>query len=119
MKVTRITQEPVGADPKGVQDQLDKAKAINNDVVAQSRLFDNCRATAASLLRALEGELDTHEQEAIERPPEELADRYAELADRLGYRCQELDIALVQCQGVQEGLDSLMTWLNSIDLQLK
>ncbi|XP_071543036.1 uncharacterized protein shot isoform X14 [Panulirus ornatus] len=119
VKVTRITQEPVGADPKGVQDQLDKAKAINNDVVAQSRLFDNCRATAASLLRALEGELDTHEQEAIERPPEELADRYAELADRLGYRCQELDIALVQCQGVQEGLDSLMTWLNSIDLQLK
>ncbi|XP_042210392.1 microtubule-actin cross-linking factor 1-like isoform X9 [Homarus americanus] len=119
VKVVRILQEPVGADPKGVQDQLDKAKAINNDVVAQSRLFDNCRATSVSLLRALEGELDAREQEAIEHPPEELYERYAELADRLGYRCQELDTALVQCQGVQEGLDSLMSWLNSIDLQLK
>ncbi|KAK3872161.1 hypothetical protein Pcinc_022743 [Petrolisthes cinctipes] len=119
VKISRLLQEPVGADPKGVQDQLDKAKAINNDVVAQSRLFENCRATATSLLRALEGELNAMEKEAIERPPEELTERYMELADRLGLRCQELDTALVQCQGVQEGLDSLMSWLNNIDLQLK
>lgn len=118
-KVTRLLQEPVGADPKGVQDQLDKAKAINNDVVAQSRLFDNCRATASSLIRALEGELDAREQQEIERPPEELYERYAELAERLGLRCRDLDTALVQCQGVQEGLDSLMNWLGNIELQLK
>lgn len=102
-----------------MQDQLDKAKVISNDVVAQSRLFDNCRATASTLVRALEGELTANEQAAIERPPEELYERYAELAERVGHRCQELDTALVQCQGVQEGLDSLMNWLNNIDLQLK
>lgn len=119
VKVSRIVQEPVGAEPKIVQDQLDKAKMINNDVVAQSRLFDNCRATASSLVRSLEGELTANEQAAIEQPPEELYERYTELAERMGQRCQELDTALVQCQGVQEGLDSLMNWLNNIDLQLK
>ncbi|CAL4125335.1 unnamed protein product, partial [Meganyctiphanes norvegica] len=119
MKVARILQEPVGADPKSVQDQLDKVKAINNDVVANQRLFDNCRQTASALVRALEGDLDANEQDAIEQPPEELYDRYNTLNLGLQQRCQELDTALVQCQGVQEGLDSLMSWLSNIELQLK
>ena len=71
------------------------------------------------MLRALEGDLSPAEIDAIERPPEDLAERYAELADKLSLRVQTLDSALVQCQGVQEGLDSLMSWLNNAELQLK
>ena len=118
-KVNRVVQDPVAGDPKSIQDQLDKAKSVNNEVVSQSRLFDNCQTAAAALVRALEGEIDDREREEIERPPEELAQRYADLAHKIGSRCQELDSALVQSQGVQEGLDSLMNWLNNVDLQLK
>lgn len=119
VKSQRIFQEPVGGDPRGIQDQLDRAKTVNNELHANSRLFDNCRSAAAALVRSLEGELDAREQQAIEQPPEDLAERYAELTSRMGQRCQELDSALVQSQGVQEGLDSLMNWLNNLEIQLK
>lgn len=118
-KAQRLLQEPIAGDTRGIQDQLDKAKTINNELHANSRLFDNCRSAAAALIKSLEGELDAREQAAIERPPEELAERYADLTDKVGQRCQELDSALVQSQGVQEALDSLMNWLNNMELQLK
>ena len=53
-----------------------QAKSLNNELHANSRLFDNLRSAAAALVRSLEGELDPRELEAIERPPEELAQRY-------------------------------------------
>ena len=118
-KTTRILQESIAGDTRSIQDQLDKTKSINNEVLSNSRLFENCRSATTALLRSLEGELDEREILAIERPPEELSDKYAEIANRIGRRCQELDSALVQSQGVQEGLDSLMNWLNNTDIQLK
>lgn len=119
LKSQRILQEPVAGDTRSIQDQLDKMKTISNELHSNSRLFDNCRSAAAALIRSLEGEIDAKEQQAIEQPPEELAERYSELTSRVGQRCQELDSALVQSQGVQEGLDSLMNWLSNVEIQLK
>lgn len=49
----------------------------------------------------------------------EIEDKYLQLAEALAERLQILDTALVQSQGVQDALDSLIQWLNSIENQIK
>lgn len=40
-RCNKVLSEPVAAEPGAVQDQLDKAKALNNEFVSQGRLIDN------------------------------------------------------------------------------
>jgi hypothetical protein len=36
----KVLSEPIGAEPKTVEEQLNKAKTLNNEFVAQGRLID-------------------------------------------------------------------------------
>lgn len=49
----------------------------------------------------------------------ELDHKYNQLSGALADRCQELDTALIQSQGVQDALDGLVAWLNSAENQFK
>lgn len=42
-KVKHVLDEPIGGDPKTVEDQLNRAKALNNEFVANGRLIDNAK----------------------------------------------------------------------------
>lgn len=118
-KVHRIIGEPIAAEPKQVEDQLSKAKALNNEFLANARLFDNAKASVESLLRSLEGQLTSSEVNQLEEPVRALEDKYRQLANALAEKCQELDTALVQSQGVQDALDGLVAWLNNVESQFK
>ena len=118
-KAARIINEPLGAEPKAVEDQLGRAKALNNDVLANERLVEHAKQTAASLLSALEGDVTEVERNNLQSVPVEIEDRYQKLAMALADKCQLLDTALVQSQGVQEALDSLANWLVQAETQLK
>ncbi|XP_043245138.1 dystonin-like isoform X38 [Amphibalanus amphitrite] len=118
-RAEKVVNEPVAAEPRGVQEQLDRARTLSTDVLAQGKLFDNATLSAAQLVKSLEGQIGPKESERISRPPEELADKYRRLSDAVTDRCQALDMALVQSQGVQDGLDSLMTWLTQAETRLK
>lgn len=118
-KAAKIINEPLGAEPKTVEDQLSRAKALNNDVLANERLVIHTMQAAASLLAALEGEVTEVERNNLESVPAEIQDRYVKLANALADKCQLLDNALVQSQGVQEALDSLANWLSQAENQLK
>jgi len=39
-RATKVLAEPIGAEPKTVEEQLNKAKTLNNEFVAQGRLID-------------------------------------------------------------------------------
>lgn len=39
-RANKVLSEPVGAEPKTVEEQLNKAKTLNNEFVAQERLID-------------------------------------------------------------------------------
>ena len=118
-RAEKVVNEPVAAEPRGVHDQLDRARTLNTDLLAQGKLFDTATQSAAQLVKALEGQISPKEGERITSPPEQLADKYRRLSDAVTDRCQALDMALVQSQGVQDGLDSLMTWLNQAEARLK
>ena len=118
-KANRIVNEPLGAEPKMVEDQLSRAKALNNDVVANARLVNHTVQAAASLMAALDGDVSEVERSNLESIPANIQDRYKKLLNALADKCQFLDNALVQSQGVQEALDSLANWLSQAENQFK
>ncbi|XP_011865280.1 PREDICTED: microtubule-actin cross-linking factor 1 isoform X4 [Vollenhovia emeryi] len=118
-KVHRVISEPVAAEPKQVEDQLSKAKALNNEFLANERLIDNAKHSVQALLHSLEGQLTMNEANELEEPVRALEDKYKQLSNALADKCQELDTALVRSQGVQDALDSLVAWLNNVESQFK
>ena len=115
----RTVNEPVAAETRAVQSQLDSAKSLSSSLLSQGKLLDNANGTAQQLVSALEGQITPRQAEAITRPPEELTDQYRRLSAALVDRCQELDMALVQSRGVQDGLDALMAWLSQAEARLQ
>nr|CAD7404991.1 unnamed protein product [Timema cristinae] len=118
-KANKILSEPVGAEPRTIEEQLNRAKALNNEFVAQGRLVDNAKQAVSALLRLLEGQQSPAEMAALENPVKELENKYNQLSEALSEKVQSLDTALVQSQGVADALDSLMQWLSSTENQLK
>lgn len=72
-----------------------------------------------ALLRSLEGQISPSDISRLEEPVIELEQKYNQLSSALADRCQELDTALIQSQGVQDALDGLVAWLNSAENQFK
>ncbi|XP_043064235.1 dystonin isoform X47 [Drosophila ficusphila] len=114
-RVSRIISEPIAGDPKGVQDQMNEAKALHNELLSNGRLVDNAQQALDNLLRSLGGQLSPMEINQLELPIADLKNNYQQLLDNLGEHCKTLDKTLVQSQGVQDALDSLVGWVNQAE----
>ena len=80
------------------------------------KLILDAKAAATTLLASLdEGAMSREERRAIEQTPVELQQRYGALRVMMAERCQDLDSALAACQGVQDALNNIDAWLNSMD----
>lgn len=42
-QIRSVLSEPVGGEPRAVESQLNKAKALHNEILAQGRLIDNAK----------------------------------------------------------------------------
>merc|ERR1712013_579247 len=119
-KVAKICNEPVAAEPRVVEDQLNRAKALNNEIIANGQLIDAAKQAAANLLASLDNSsMSKEERRAIENTPVELQQRYDALRVMMAERCADLDSALVACQGVQDALANIAAWLDSTDKALE
>ncbi|XP_025411352.1 dystonin isoform X7 [Sipha flava] len=118
-RAIKILNEPIGADPNALEDQLNRTKTLNNEFLGQARLIENVKQAADALIRSLEGQSGMKEVEAIQGPVNELEDKYRSLCNGLADRLSHLDTALVQSHGVQDALDSLLHWLNDAEATLK
>lgn len=45
-----VISEAIAGDPKAVEAQLSRAKALHNEMLAQSRLIDNAKDVSLTLL---------------------------------------------------------------------
>lgn len=70
-------------------------------------------------MRAIEGQVSAGEIAALQEPVQDLENKYIQLCEAIAERCKQLDTALVQSQGVQDALDSLLSWLTSAENRLK
>lgn len=118
-RVAGILNDPIAADPQTVQDQMNQTKALHNEFLSNGRLIDNCQLALSSLLKSLAGTLSPAEISNLEIPVEEVKDKYNQLLEALADRNKLLDTALVQSQGVQDALDSLVGWINGSEEKFK
>ncbi|XP_046866316.1 dystonin isoform X14 [Drosophila willistoni] len=118
-RVSRVISEPIAGDPKAVQDQMNEAKALHNEILSSGRLVDNAQQALDNLLRSLGGQLSPMEINQLELPIADLKNNYQQLLDTLGEHCKTLDKTLVQSQGVQDALDSLVSWVNQAEDKYK
>ncbi|XP_037826308.1 dystonin isoform X41 [Lucilia sericata] len=118
-RVSRLIAEPIAGDPKSVQEQMNEAKGLHNELLSNGRLVDNAQQALDSLLHTLGGQLSPMEINQLEIPIAELKDKYQSLLDTLGEHCKMLDKTLVQSQGVQEALDNLGGWVNQAEDKYK
>lgn len=49
-RVNKVLNEPIAGDPKGVEDQLNKAKSLNNEFIANGRLIDNAKHVSCTFM---------------------------------------------------------------------
>ena len=110
-KVAKICNLPVAAEPRVVEDQLNPAKALNNEIIANAKLIDDAKQAGANLLVSLDdSQMSREERRLIEQTPVELQQRYDALRLMMNERWADLDSALVACQGVQDALANTPNW---------
>ncbi|BET00336.1 Growth-Arrest-Specific Protein 2 Domain [Nesidiocoris tenuis] len=115
----KILSEPLAADPASLDEQLNRAKVLNTEFSAQSRLFDNLRQTLDTLLRSIEGQASRSEINELSQPVDELTTRYEHIHGALKGRIAALDNALEQSQGVESSLESVISWLSTAENTIK
>ena len=117
-RAQKILSEPVAGEPKLVEDQLNRAKALQNEIISQGRLIDAVRQATNNLLNSME-ELSPDERSSIENAAKQVEDRYQDLTTAIGDKVKDLDSALAQSQGVQDAVESVSNWLTVAENQLK
>ena len=76
-RVAKLCNEPIAAEPKIVEDQLNRAKTLNNEIIANGKLIEDAKLAAHNLLASLdESQISREEKRAIEQTPVELQQRY-------------------------------------------
>jgi hypothetical protein len=78
-KVTEMSKELIGAEPKMVDQQLFKAKSLNNNIISNEKLIFEVEQAAANLFSSLsESQFSVEEKREIERSSQQLQSRYSE-----------------------------------------
>lgn len=111
--------EAAAADPKRMKDHLGNIQVIYNEFLANQHLLKNVKTSLDGLLRTYANQLGPSDVKNLEKPVEALETRYERLSKILAEKCHELDNALVHCQGVQDALINLISWLNSAEVHYK
>jgi len=117
-RAQKVLSEPVASEPKLVEDQLSRAKALQNDVLSNGRLIDGVRQTANNLLNSMK-ELTPAERNVIEGTANDLQTKYQNLLDAIGEKIKDLDTALVQSQELQDSVDRVCNWLSQAENEMR
>lgn len=117
-RAQKVLSEPVSGEPKLVEDQLHRAKSLQNEVLSNGRLIEGVRQSANNLLNSME-DLSPSERNAIEGACNDLSTKYQNLIDAIGEKIKDLDSALVQCQGLQDSVESVSNWLSQAENQMR
>ena len=112
----RLKYEPVGTEPSQVTEQLDRVKNFSAEAITQGKVLDELRKAEKSYVESLK-DLGTNESSI-----RDLEEKVNETSDRLGFitadataKSNVLQTALVQSQGVQAGIDSLLKWIKDTE----
>lgn len=96
-KVNRAVSEATAAEPKQVEEQLARVKALNKEMLANERLVESVRSSLEALLRSLDlvnaGGEQVDDASHLRDEADELAQRANDLRSRLEERYNRLESA--------------------------
>jgi DNA repair exonuclease SbcCD ATPase subunit len=110
-RMEEMKDEPVKGDANDVRDDLNKVKAFSAEAIAQGKQFEDLKKNARALMEALQ-DLGADDQTLvnIDQMVGDIKERLADVNSAATDKSNTLQTALVQSQGVQEGIDSLLSW---------
>ncbi|XP_022692769.1 microtubule-actin cross-linking factor 1-like isoform X2 [Varroa jacobsoni] len=113
----KLLEEPAGAEPRQIQDQLDRVRSFNMDIIQQGRLIDNARHAGESLIDMLPA--GSPEKSQIQETIKNLHDVYQQMVNLIGEKTNELQVALIHSQDIEDGLNRLLKWMDDVESQIK
>ncbi|XP_067121193.1 microtubule-actin cross-linking factor 1, isoforms 1/2/3/4/5-like isoform X3 [Centruroides vittatus] len=112
----KLLKEPIGADSKNLQEQLDHIKQLSMEVVGQGRTIENIKHSAKAFLESLVGiEVQHSDIRAIETSVTTIEESFNRLITDVNERCDQLQTTLVQSQDIQDGLDQFAKWIEETE----
>ncbi|XP_041108032.1 dystonin-like isoform X3 [Polyodon spathula] len=108
--------EPIAADPKNLQKQLEETKALQGQMSGRQGAVEKLRKTAAALI-ATEGDL-LRNQDKIQETVDDIVERYDNLSKSVSDRNEKLQITLTRSLSVQDGLDEMLDWMEGVEKSL-
>ena len=118
-KAREVKSEPTSVEPHQVQEQLDRVKAFRGEVFSQGKNLDDLKKSAKNLNEAMkELGADDNTIRYINDLVKSLERDHADLMDTMTAKSNTLQTALVQSQGIQEGIDGLLKWLRDAESTL-
>ncbi|XP_035222927.1 uncharacterized protein LOC118195713 [Stegodyphus dumicola] len=116
----KALEEPVADEPSLVQEQMDKIKLINMEVVGQGRLVENICQAFKILIDTLETcHVIPNEAKSIEQTVSSIQEDYIQLVNCIAERIKELQAALIHSQDIQGALDRILKWLEETETTMK
>uniref|UniRef100_H3AVM2 Microtubule actin crosslinking factor 1 n=1 Tax=Latimeria chalumnae TaxID=7897 RepID=H3AVM2_LATCH len=112
----KLLLENIASDPQNVQAQLESTKVLQGDVAEHQVQVETLKKTAAALLDT-EGDL-TVDRDCVRQTTDSLAARFEDLNRKMSERVEKLQMAVAQTQSVQEGLESLLQWVDGVEKNL-
>jgi dystonin len=77
-RAQKVLSEPVAGEPKLVEDQLSRAKGLQNEILSNGRLIEAVKQATNGLLSSME-ELSPAERDAVEQATNDLENKYQDL----------------------------------------
>ena len=107
-----MLREPIQTDPQLIKEDLNRMKNFNAEVFTKNKQVDELKTASTTLADSLKdvgSNLDT--TDGIDSMVQDVATRVDNLVKDATARCNTLQTSLVQSQGIQEGMNSLLSWL--------
>ncbi|XP_009571777.1 PREDICTED: LOW QUALITY PROTEIN: dystonin-like, partial [Fulmarus glacialis] len=115
--VNKQLSEPVAADPKNLQRQLEETKILQGQVSNHQIAVEKLKKSAEVLLDT-RGEL-TPDKDEIQKTLDDIVERYDNLSKSVNERNEKLQITLTRSLSVQDGLDEMLDWMEGVERSLE
>ncbi|XP_074437671.1 dystonin isoform X15 [Larus michahellis] len=115
--VNKQLSEPIAADPKNLQRQLEETKVLQGQVSNHQIAVEKLKK-AAEVLLDTRGEL-TPDKDEIQKTLDDIVERYDNLSKSVNERNEKLQITLTRSLSVQDGLDEMLDWMEGVEKSLE
>ncbi|NXU54828.1 DYST protein, partial [Turnix velox] len=115
--VNKQLSEPIAADPKNLQRQIEQTKVLQGQVSNHQIAVEKLKK-AAEVLLDTRGELMPGKDE-IQKTLGDIVERYDNLSKSVNERNEKLQITLTRSLSVQDGLDEMLDWMERVEKSLE